>query len=258
VPPSRSALLTPGDPADAFYTLFRDSVAQGDWTSLPSYCGTGTWIAPSAQIHDGVVIGDDCVIMDNVVVLPQTYISDRVAIKPNTTIGGDGFQLSTIEGRRRPVPHAGGVFIGDEVTIGSHNCIDRGLFGEFTTVGADTHFDNLVHVAHSVHIGRGAALAACAEISGSVSVGDGVWLGPRCAISAGLRIGEHAFIGIGSTVVRDVPPYALAYGVPARVKGWRCPCGERLPDATVTQCPKCGRRLELSSEPPAGGADDFD
>jgi UDP-3-O-[3-hydroxymyristoyl] glucosamine N-acyltransferase len=225
--------------------------------NLPAYRGAGTHIAPSARIHDNVVIGDDCVIMDNVVILPQSYVSDRVVVKPSATIGGEGFQLSSIEGRRRPVPHAGGVFIGDDVTVGSQTCVDRGLFGEFTTLETGAHIDNLVHVAHSVHIGRGTAVVACAEISGSVVVGDGAWLGPRCAINPGLRIGEHALIGTGSTVVEDVPPYALSYGVPARTRGWRCVCGKPLADAQP-DCSNCGRQFDLSGDHPVLLGDDAD
>jgi UDP-3-O-[3-hydroxymyristoyl] glucosamine N-acyltransferase len=259
IPNDRSALVTSGDPADAFYTLFRDSVANGDWSSLPSYRGAGTTVAPTAQIHDAVVIGDRCVIMDNVVILPQTYIEDEVVIKPNAVIGGDGFQLSVIEGRRRPVPHAGGVRLGAGVTIGSQTCVDRGLFGELTTIEEGTHVDNLVHVAHSVRIGRDAAVVACAEVSGSVVVGDGAWLGPNCAINPGLRVGAHALVGTGSTVVEDIPPHALAYGTPARVRGWRCSCGGRLAGDTgesVSACETCGSRYKLGGEHPIVIADD--
>jgi len=259
LPSERSALLVHGSTAaDTFYTLFRDSVQCGGWALLPTYRGTGVRIAPSAQIHDGVVIGDNCVIMDNVVILPHSYISDGVVIKPNATLGGEGFQLSPIEGRRQPVPHAGGVFIGDRVTIGSQTCIDRGLFGEFTAIGADTHIDNLVHVAHSVSIGRDAAVVACAEISGSVVIGDGAWLGPNCSVNPGLKIGKHALIGTGSTVVQHIPAHALAYGIPARVRGWRCACGERLDDATVAHCPECGRRLDIRSDKPIPLTHHFD
>jgi UDP-3-O-[3-hydroxymyristoyl] glucosamine N-acyltransferase len=258
LPPDRSALITRGDPADAFYTLFRDSVLHGEWAVLSAYRGTGTQIAPSAQIHDNVVIGDGCVIMDNVVVFPQTYIADGVVVKPNATIGGEGFQLAPMEGRRRPVPHAGGVYIGEGASIGSQTCIDRGLFGELTTIGADTHIDNLVHIAHSVSIGRDAAVVACTEISGSVTVDDGAWLGPNCSVNPGLRISKHALIGTGSAVIQDIPPHALAYGVPARVRGWRCMCGERLPDLPEPQCLKCARQFDFSSGHPVLVADSSD
>ncbi len=246
LPPDRSALVTSKSAADAFYTIFSDLVRHHDWSPFPAHRGASTTIAASAVIHEPVVIGDGCVIMDNVVVLPRTYIGDRVVIKPNSTIGGDGFQLSTIGGHRRLVPHAGGVLIDSDVTIGSQTCVDRGLFGDMTVVGPDTHIDNLVYVAHAVRLGRACVVVACAEISGSVTVGDSAWLGPRSAVNPGLRIGEHAMIGTGSTVVSDIPPHAVAFGCPARVRGWRCACEQRLEVVDGhAECSRCGSRFEL-------------
>jgi UDP-3-O-[3-hydroxymyristoyl] glucosamine N-acyltransferase len=241
LPAGRSALITAMDPAECFYSIFTESVNAGGWTSLKSYRGHGTHIAPSASIaSDAVVIGDNCTIMQNVVIFPQTYIADDVVIEPNSTIGGTGFQLAMIDGRRRVVPHAGGVCLGNRVTVGSQTCIDRGLFGEFTRIGDDSHIDNLVHIAHSVSVGEDAAIVACAEVSGSVVIGDGVWLAPSCAINPGLKVGDHALVGTGSTVVSDIPPHVIAYGAPARVRGERCECGKSFPTGASNRCDDCG------------------
>ncbi len=56
----------------------------------------------------------------------------------------------------------------------------------------------------------------------------GATLGANCTIVCGVTIGEHAFVGAGSVVTRDVAPYALVMGVPARQVGWMSPFGERL------------------------------
>ena len=141
------------------------------------------------------------------------------------------------------MPHAGGVYLGPGVTIGSQTCVDCGLFGELTWIDADAHVDNLVHVAHAVRVGVEATIVACAEVSGSVVVGDGAWLGPSCSINPGLRVGAHALVGTGSTVVADVPPNAVAFGSPAKVRGWRCACGERLAERPSSACPSCGRAV---------------
>jgi acetyltransferase-like isoleucine patch superfamily enzyme len=247
----RSLLITAGNPADAFYTIFSDAVMAGAWPNLQSDRGSGSQIASSAQIHDHVAIGADCQIMDNVVVLPQTYIGDRVVVMPNTTIGGQGFQHGPIQGRQRLIPHAGGVYIGDDVTIGSNVCIDRGLFGEWTWIGKGAHFDNLIQVAHSALVGEDAAITACAEISGSATIGDRVWLGPNSSVIHGRRIGNDALIGIGSVIVRDIPPYAVAYGVPARVRDWRCTCGSRIgADDPEFACATCGSRFKVEAGQP--------
>jgi acetyltransferase-like isoleucine patch superfamily enzyme len=247
----RSLLVTAGDPADAFYTIFSDAALAGAWSRLQSNRGPSNQIAPSAQIHDHVVIGSDCQIMDNVVVLPQTYIGDRVVVMPNTTIGGQGFQYGPIRGRQRLIPHAGGVYIADDATIGSNVCIDCGLFGEWTSIEKGARLDNLLHIAHSATIGEEAAIVACAEISGSVIIGDRAWVGPNSSVIQGRRVGDHALIGIGSVIVRDIPAHAVAYGVPAQVRGWRCVCGARLDlDNPELTCGECSHRFRVRSGQP--------
>lgn len=52
---------------------------------------------------------------------------------------------------------------------------------------------------------------------GPVHIGEGAWLGSRSTIVGPVRIGAHSVIGAGAVVVNDVPEYALAVGVPARV-----------------------------------------
>jgi len=48
-------------------------------------------------------------------------------------------------------------------------------------------------------------------------IGDDVWIGSHCVIVGGARIGSHSIIGAGSVVLGDIPAYAIAAGVPARV-----------------------------------------
>lgn len=80
------------------------------------------------------------------------------------------------------------------------------------------------------------------------SVGRGASVGANATIVCGNSLGEYCFVGAGAVVTRDVPPYALAAGVPARVIGWMCQCGERLPlparlsEAAQVVCPSCGSR----------------
>jgi UDP-2-acetamido-3-amino-2,3-dideoxy-glucuronate N-acetyltransferase len=53
----------------------------------------------------------------------------------------------------------------------------------------------------------------------------GASLGANCTVVCGTSIGRYAFVGAGSVVTKDIPDYALAYGNPARVRGWMCACG---------------------------------
>ena len=248
LPSGTSVLISDGDAVAAFYGIFASLVGAGRWETVSGARGSGVIIAPSAVVHDGVRLGDGCRVMDNAVVLPNSWFGDGVVIKPNAVIGGDGFEVKAIDGRRRVVPHAGGVWLGDDVEIGSNTCIDRGLFGEFTSVGPGSKIDNLVHVAHRASIGPDCSVIACAEISGSVVLGENVWVGPNASINQGLTLGDHSFVGTGAVVTRPVPAHALVYGSPAKVGGWLCSCRAALAivDRRAT-CGSCGRSYETDA-----------
>jgi UDP-2-acetamido-3-amino-2,3-dideoxy-glucuronate N-acetyltransferase len=78
-------------------------------------------------------------------------------------------------------------------------------------------------------------------------VSRGATLGANCTIVCGHTIGEYAFVGAGSVVTSDVPPYALAYGNPARVRGYACECGVRLEiESGTTLCRGCSRSYAMA------------
>ncbi len=69
----------------------------------------------------------------------------------------------------------------------------------------------------------------------------GASIGANATILCGVTLGEYCLIGAGAVVTKDVPPYALMTGVPARRRGWACACGETLPAGTGTVvCSACG------------------
>jgi UDP-2-acetamido-3-amino-2,3-dideoxy-glucuronate N-acetyltransferase len=72
----------------------------------------------------------------------------------------------------------------------------------------------------------------------------GASIGANATIVCGATLGEYAFIGAGAVVTKDVAPYALMAGVPARRIGWMCQCGERLPDSGAGTCAACGTAYE--------------
>lgn len=72
----------------------------------------------------------------------------------------------------------------------------------------------------------------------------GATIGANATIVCGHTLGEFAFVGAGSVVTSDVPPYAIVYGNPARIHGYACECGRRLDFETEgADCPQCDRRF---------------
>jgi UDP-2-acetamido-3-amino-2,3-dideoxy-glucuronate N-acetyltransferase len=76
----------------------------------------------------------------------------------------------------------------------------------------------------------------------------GASIGANATIVCGVTLGEYSFIGAGSVVTTDIPPYALIVGVPGRRIGWMCECGERLPDSGSGTCHSCGLKYESRGE----------
>jgi UDP-2-acetamido-3-amino-2,3-dideoxy-glucuronate N-acetyltransferase len=68
----------------------------------------------------------------------------------------------------------------------------------------------------------------------------GASLGANATVVCGVTIGEYALVGAGAVVTRDVPPYGLVMGVPARRVGWACRCGATLSESLL--CATCQDR----------------
>ena len=71
----------------------------------------------------------------------------------------------------------------------------------------------------------------------------GASIGANATIVCGATIGMYAMVAAGAVVTRDVPPYSLVAGVPARFKGWVGRSGERLGDDLI--CPRTGERYSI-------------
>ncbi len=214
------AVIFTDNPETYFYALHEFLYAQTDFYDkfdFESKVGAGCKIDDSVVIEDGVVIGQNVTIGANTVIKHGTVIEDNVIIGCNTTIGSEGFQL-IVDGKNPPihVTHAGGCHISKNVYIGDNTCMCNSLFEGITFIGENAKIDNLVHIAHNLYIGKNAVITAHVILCGSSRVEEGAWIAPNASIINRVTIGAYSKIGMGSVVTRDVAPYAVVFGSPAK------------------------------------------
>ena len=74
-------------------------------------------------------------------------------------------------------------------------------------------------------------------------------IGANATIVCGHTIEKYAMVGAGSTVTKDVPDYALVYGVPVKVRGYVCKCGNQLEfSGQIGSCPACGKQYQRQQD----------
>lgn len=180
--------------------------------------GKGCCIDKSVVIENGVIIGNYVTIGPNTVIRSGSVIDDYTIIGCNTTIGSEGFQLIT-DGENSPmhITHVGRCHICKNVYVGDNTCICNSLFGGETYIGDGVKIDNLVHVAHNLYIGKNAVVTAHVILCGSSRVEEGAWIAPNSSVLNRVIIGKNSKVGLGSVVTRDVDPYTVVYGSPAKM-----------------------------------------
>jgi acetyltransferase-like isoleucine patch superfamily enzyme len=107
--------------------------------------------------------------------------------------------------------------IGDNTSIAAFVHI---WCGGRVIIGADCMIGSHVAISSLTHDHRAANMRET-MVARPVVIEDGVWIGSHAVILPGVTLGKGSVIGAGSVVTGDVPPFAIAHGVPARVQGFR-------------------------------------
>jgi len=191
-----------------------------------------------SNIHSTAIIEEGAVLAEGVTVGPFTYIGPKVVIGEGTSIAShvviEG--NTTIGKNNRIFPHAaiGTIpqdlkFKGEEVQliIGDNNTIrEFTLFnpgteggGSVTKVGNGNLFMGYVHLGHDVIIGDHCILANGATLAGHVELGNHVVIGGLTPVHQFVHIGDYAMIGGASALSQDIPPFCLAEGNRATLRG---------------------------------------
>ena len=180
-------------------------------------------IHPSAIVDDGAVIGDGSRVWH------FAHICAGARIGKGCSFGQN-------------------VFVGNDVSIGNN-----------VKVQNNVSIYDAVHIEDDVFCGPSMVFTNVYNPRSAVTRKDeyrvtrvkkGATLGANCTIVCGVTVGEFAFVAAGAVINRDVKPYALMAGVPARQIGWMSEHGERLDlplegDAS-TLCPITGKTYKLT------------
>jgi UDP-2-acetamido-3-amino-2,3-dideoxy-glucuronate N-acetyltransferase len=188
---------------------------------------TGAFVHESAYVDDGAVLGAGtrvwhfCHVMGGAVIGEACSLGQNVVVMPEVRLGKNVKVQNNVSLYE-------GVICEDDVFLGPSMV--------FTNVYNPRSHISRKHEYRETLVRRGASIGA------------------NATIVCGNTLGEYCFVGAGAVVTRDVPAYAMVVGVPARVVGWVCQCGEKLPllarvpEGVRVQCDSCGERYASGGE----------
>lgn len=161
----------------------------------------GGFVHESAYVDDGASIGAGTRVWHFCHVLGGAVIGDGCTLGQNVVV-------------------MNGARIGNNVKIQNNVSVYEGVVLEDDVFcGPSMVFTNVVNPRS--HVSRKHEYR-------ETRVRRGATIGANATVVCGHTIGAYAFLGAGCVVTSDVPDYALMLGVPARLAGWFCQCGERL------------------------------
>jgi UDP-N-acetylglucosamine acyltransferase len=194
--------------------------------SIPNRIHSTAVIASGAKIGSDVSIGPYSIIGENVIIGQGTSIASHVTIEGWTQIGernqiGIGAILGGTPQDLKYADEISRVFIGNDNIIREYVTINRGTKGGGgeTRVGNHNVIMTSAHIAHDVTMGNHNIISNAVAIGGHVVIEDWVTVGALCGLHQFIQLGRFSMIGALSLITKDVTPYALVAGNPARRYG---------------------------------------
>jgi UDP-2-acetamido-3-amino-2,3-dideoxy-glucuronate N-acetyltransferase len=179
-----------------------------------------TFIHPSAIIDDGARIGQGTYVWHFTHIMPKATIGSNCNLGQNVFIDND-------------------VNIGNGVKIQNNVSVYKGVIIEDDVfLGPSAVFTNVINPRSFI--------SRKSEFK-SILVRKGATIGANATIVCGVEIGQYALVGAGSVVTKNVPPFAIFYGNPARQKGWVSRAGYKLifNEKSEAICPSSGEKYLL-------------
>jgi UDP-N-acetylglucosamine acyltransferase len=171
-------------------------------------------IGPFAVIEANVTIGEGCKIDSHAILKGPMVVGKSNRIHSHAVLGGEPQDLK-FQGEYSEVR------IGDHNTFREFVTVNRGTLGgnQRTTIGDRNLFMAYCHIAHDCVIRNHCVFANSVTLAGHIVVQDHVVIGGLCALHQHIQIGQLAMIAGGSMVSKDVPPFMLAQGDRAVLRG---------------------------------------
>ncbi len=183
-------------------------------------------VEEGAKIGENVTIGPFCFISKDATIGDGTTIDAHTCIYGKTTIGKNNqiFSHAVLGSIPQDLKYAGEeveLIIGDNNKIREFTLFNPGTKGGGgkTVVGNNNLFMGYVHLGHDVIIGNNCILANAATLAGHVELGDFVVIGGMTPVHQFVHIGDYAMIAGASALAQDIPPYCMAEGNRAVVRG---------------------------------------
>jgi UDP-N-acetylglucosamine acyltransferase len=182
-------------------------------------------VDPSAEIGAGTIIGPYCVIAPEVMLGETCWLQHHVTLCGPMRAGARNkfYAYCSIGQQTQDLKYAGEptyLEIGDDNTFREFVTINRSTISEGKTrVGSRGNFLAYSHIGHDCTVGDEVVFSNNGTLAGHVQVGNHAVMGGLTAVHQFCRIGRFAIMGGCSKIVQDVPPFMIADGNPAEIRG---------------------------------------
>ncbi len=175
--------------------------------------GVNVEIGPFTIIEDKVTIGDNCKIGAHVTIADGTILAKGVKVF-------NGAVLGTVPQDLKFAGEETTLEIGENTVIREYAFLNRGTnHSHKTVIGKNCFIMAFAHIAHDCVVGNGCIIGNGTQFAGHVSVDDFTILSGHVLIHQFTQIGSYCMIEGGAKIKRDVPPYLMIAGEPARYSG---------------------------------------
>jgi UDP-N-acetylglucosamine acyltransferase len=178
-----------------------------------------------AELGTGTIVGPYCVIGANVVIGENCWLQHHVTLEGPLRAGAGNkfYAYCSIGQQTQDLKYAGEptfLEIGDENTFREFVTVNRSTKSDGKTrVCSRGNFLAYSHIGHDCMVGNEVVFSNNGTLAGHVQVGDNAVMGGLTAVHQFCRIGRFAITGGCSKIVQDVPPFMIADGNPAEIRG---------------------------------------